>query len=308
MNNAHMATMPDAIANQTMVAADAAPSRLADYIELTKLRMNVLVLATTFVGFFMASAGGLDWALLLHTMIGTALTAASAATLNQLLERNYDRLMPRTRNRPLAAERLPPSEAMVFGIVLGLAGVAQLLLMVNLLTAVLAALTLVSYLFIYTPLKRRTTLNTVVGAIPGALPPVMGFAAASGQVSAHALAVFGILFFWQLPHFLAIAILYRRDYQAGGFIMLPVVDETLDFTTRQILLWAGALIPVSLLPAMLQMTGAAYFAAATLLGLGFLSFGISVAATRSRADARKLFLASIIYLPVLLGVMMADKM
>ena len=284
-----------------------APSAWASFYELTKPRMNFLVVMTTFCGFYMGSRGAIDWTLLLHTILGTALTAAGASVLNQYLERDFDALMPRTRNRPLPAGHVVPVHALAFGTVLGVLGVAYLALAVNPLTSAVGFATLASYVWVYTPLKRRTTLNTVIGAVPGALPPVMGFTAVTGALSPEALSLFGILFFWQLPHFLAIAILYRRDYAAGGFLMLPVVDESLDLTSRQILLWGAALIPVSLLPTMLGMAGAFYFGAATLLGLAFFTFGISCAVTKTRTDARKLFFASIIYLPVLLVVMALDK-
>lgn len=294
--------------SQTTVVADASqPSMLADFYELTKPRLNFLVVITTAVGFYMASHEGMDWALLLHTVLGTALTAAGAGVLNQFIEREHDKRMPRTRNRPLAAERVQPVHALLFGIVLGLIGVVQLAMAVNGLTATLGAITLLSYVFIYTPLKRLTTLNTVIGAIPGAIPPLMGFTAVEGAISTPGLALFAILFFWQLPHFLAIAILYRKDYAAAGFQMLPVIDHNLDFTSRQILLWGAALIPVTLTPTVLHMTGTIYFASAALLGLAFLSYGVSCAVSRTRTDARKLFFASIIYLPMLLGVMMWDK-
>ncbi len=290
------------------------PSRWQDYYELTKPRMNFLVLVTAMVGFYMASrpglvpGGGLDWVLLLHALIGTALTAGSSGVINQFIERGYDALMPRTANRPLAAGRLSLLEAAVFGGVLGVAGIAWLYWWVNPLTALLGAITYMTYILVYTPMKRWSTLCTVVGAIPGALPPVMGFAAASNQVSLEAMVVFAILFFWQMPHFLAIAILYRDDYRAGGFQMLPCVEEGLQMTSRQIIVYSLALLTVSLLPTALRMTGAAYFAAAVVLGIAFLSFGVACATTRTRSDARKLFFASILYLPILLGMMMADRM
>jgi heme o synthase len=290
-------------------AATRVPSRLADFYELTKPRMNFLVVITTMVGFYLASTGGLQWVLLLSTLIGTALTAAGASVLNQYVEREHDRLMPRTRNRPLPADRLAPSEALIFGVTLGVTGVVYLALTVNMLTALLGGFTLLSYVFVYTPLKRHTSLNTIIGAVPGAIPPMMGFTAVEGVVSAQALALFGILFFWQLPHFLAIAIMYRRDYTAGGFRMLPCVDTAdLQFTRRQILLNGLAMIPVTLMPVMLQVAGVVYFTAAVLMGLAFLSFCISCATTGSRTDAVKLFVASIIYLPLLLAVMMFDKL
>jgi heme o synthase len=286
----------------------AGPSRASDFYEMTKPRLNFLVLVTTAVGYYMAADRLSDWPRLLNVLLGTALTAGGASVLNQLLERDYDKLMPRTRNRALPTGRVAPAEALRFGLALSIIGVLYLALFVNILTALLGALTLLSYIFIYTPMKRHTTLNTVIGAIPGAIPPMMGWTAVHGALSPEALALFGILFFWQMPHFLAIAILYRRDYAAGGFKMLPVIDEDLAITSRQILLYALALIPVTLLPALIGMTGAFYFTAAVLLGLGFLSFAVSCAASRERVDARKLFFASIIYLPLLLAAMMMNKL
>jgi len=284
-----------------------APSRLHDFYELTKPRMNLLVVLTTTVGFYMASTAAIDWLLLMHTVIGTALTAAGAAVLNQLVERDFDKLMPRTRNRPLPAGRISPIEALLFGAALGIAGIAYLAVLVNVLTAVLGAITLLTYLFIYTPMKRWTTLNTIIGAIPGAIPSMMGCTAVERHLSTCAIALFLILFFWQMPHFLAIAILYRQDYAAGGFKMLPVIDEDLNCTGHQIVLYAMALVPVSLMPTMVHIAGTFYFAAAVLLGLGFLTYGILCAVKKTRIDARKLFFASIIYLPLLLLVMMLDK-
>ncbi len=288
--------------------ADRTPSRATDFYELTKPRLNFLVLVTTFVGYYMAVGGRGDWAKLLPALLGTALTAAGSGVLNQVIERGPDRLMPRTRNRPLPAGRVSPAEATTYGVTLAAAGLACLAVAVNPLTAGIGAVTLLSYLAVYTPLKRVTTLNTVVGAVPGALPPVMGWTAVHGVLGPQAAVLFCILFFWQMPHFLAIATLYRRDYAAGGFKMLPVVDESLAVTGRQMVLYAAALIPVTLLPTLLNMTGVVYFAVAFLLGMGYLSFAVAAAATRERADARKLFFASIIYLPVLLAVMTTDKL
>jgi protoheme IX farnesyltransferase len=270
--------------------------------------MNFLIIITTMVGYYMASHGALDWLRLFNTILGTLLCASSAGVINQVIERKYDQLMDRTRNRPIPAGRIDPREAFIFGAACGLAGTAYLLITVNALTALLGAFTLLSYVLVYTPLKRITSLNTVVGAVPGAIPPVMGFTAAAGGLSPEALTIFGILFLWQMPHFLAIAILYKRDYAAGGFKMRPVVDPHLEQTRKQILLYGLALIPMTLMPTLLHMAGAVYFTAAVLLGLAFLSFGISCAATRSREDARKLFFASIIYLPLLLAALMLDKM
>jgi len=284
-----------------------AASRVNDFYELTKPRMNLLVVLTTAVGFYMASPGAIEWLLLLHTALGTALTAAGAAVLNQLVERDFDKLMPRTKNRPLPAGRVSPIEALLYGTILGVSGVGYLAMLVNPLTATLGAVTLLSYLFIYTPMKRWTTLNTVIGAVPGAIPPMMGVTAVTGVLSVQAISLFAILFFWQMPHFLAIAILYRQDYAAGGFKMLPVVDEDLSCTGHQIVLYALALVPASLMPVMAHMAGAMYFAAAVVLGLMFLGYGIACAVRKTRVDAKKLFFASIIYLPLLLLVMMIDR-
>jgi protoheme IX farnesyltransferase len=287
--------------------AAAAPSRMRDFYELTKPRMNFLVVITTMVGCYMACIGSMKWLLLVNTLLGTALTAASSAVLNQFVERGYDALMRRTQDRPIPAGRISLLESLLFGASLGIAGLLYLAVFVNLLTAFLGAITLLVYLFLYTPMKRWSTLCTVIGAIPGAIPPVMGFTAFQNALSPAAIAVFGILFIWQMPHFLAIAILYKEDYARGGFRMLPVVDDELYVTARQIVVYSLALIPATLLPAALHIAGVAYFTAAILLGLAFVSFAISTATTRTRTDARKLFFASFIYLPLLLGVMVLDK-
>lgn len=288
--------------------AQAARGRLVDLYELTKPRMNFLVVVTTMVGYYMAAQGLADWAKVAYTLIGTAMTAAGSSVLNQFVERGFDGKMRRTANRPLPAGRIRPFEALLFGIGLSIAGVAMLALFVNALTALLGALTLALYVFIYTPAKRKTTLCTIIGAIPGAIPPVMGFTAVQGAITPQAMTLFTILFIWQMPHFLAIAILYREDYARGGFLMLPVVDEDLDMTGRQIVLYSLCLIPVSLMPALLGMAGTIYFIAALLLGIAFCAFGVVCARSKFRSDARQLFLASIIYLPALLAAMMIDKM
>lgn len=283
-------------------------SRWADFYELTKPRMNFLIVATTMVGYYMAVRSGADWLRLPHALVGTALTAAAAAVFNQLIERKYDALMPRTKDRPLPCHRISSLEAIVMGAGLAAGGLGYLYFDVNPLTALLGAVTLVAYLCIYTPMKRRTSLNTIIGAIPGALPPVMGWTAVRGQITAEAVALFLILFVWQMPHFLAIAILYRDDYAVGGFKMLPVDDENLSVTSRQILLYAAALVPTSLMPVLIGIDGKTYGVAAVVLGLIFLWFAAACARTRARADARKLFFWSIIYLPVLLAIMMLDRM
>jgi protoheme IX farnesyltransferase len=278
-----------------------------DFYELVKPRMNLLILGTTTVGFSIAARTTAEWTRLPNTLFGTALCAASAAILNQYLEREYDGLMPRTAQRPLPTGRIAPVHALVLGIVTGILGGLYLLLFVNWMTAMLGSATLLSYVLVYTPLKRVTTLNTIVGAIPGAVPPMMGWTAVTGSLAAPAWALFGVLFVWQIPHFLAIATLYREDYRLGGFKMLPVNDPTLRATGRQILLYSAAMLPVSLLPTMVGVSGEIYTIAAVLLGVGFFAFCMSCATRRTRAEARKLFFASIIYLPVLLAVLMLDR-
>ncbi len=283
-------------------------SRAGEFYELTKPRMNFLVVVTTMVGYYMAARGLTDdWVRLIHTLLGTALTAAGASVLNQYVERDLDALMPRTANRPLPAGRVTALEALAFGVLLSVCGTVYLALLVNGLTAALGAITLASYVFLYTPMKRWTSLCTVVGAVPGAIPPMMGWTAVTDDLGPQAWALFAILFFWQMPHFLAIAILFRDDYAAGGFKMLPVVDPGLASTSRQIVLYAAALIPVTLFPTIIGMAGVFYFLSATVMGLAFLGFGAQCAITKSRPDARKLFFASIIYLPLLLAAMMLDK-
>jgi protoheme IX farnesyltransferase len=273
-----------------------------------------MVLISAAVGFHLAtsaagsaSGSGSRWVGLLYVLIGTGLTAAASAVINQWIEIDRDRRMPRTRNRPLPAGRISPREALIFGVILGIAGLTFLALFTNLLTFWLGVGTLVSYLAVYTPLKTRSTLNTIVGAVPGALPPVMGYAAGAGVLGPGAVALFGILFLWQMPHFLAIATLYREDYRVGGYRMLPVVDPDLSATSRQILIYCAALLLVSITPSLFGLTGILYAASALLLGTGFAMAGGLFALTRSRQDARTLFFASIIYLPLLLVAMVLDK-
>ncbi len=292
------------------------PSRFADYCTLAKVRLNMMVLITTAVGYHMATSaagsatsmgGGGRWVGLLHVLIGTGLTAGASAVLNQWMEMDRDRKMPRTRNRPLPAGRVRPTEALIFGMILGAAGLGYLAATTNMLTFWVGVLTIGSYLLVYTPLKTVSTLNTIVGAVPGALPPVMGYAAGAGVLGPGAMALFGILFLWQMPHFLAIATLYREDYRAGGYKMLPVVDPDLTATSRQVLIYCAALLLVSIAPSLFGMTGVLYAATALLLGTGFAMAGGLLAMTRTRKDARILFFASIIYLPLLLVVMVLDK-
>ncbi len=295
----------------------ATPARSAGAIvaDLVKARLTTLVLLTTFVGFFMGERGPLDFALMFHALAGTALVAAGAAALNQLLEREYDAKMRRTQNRPLPAGHLEPTTVMIFGSVCATAGLLYLALVVNLLTSVIGAVTLISYLFIYTPLKRVTWLNTVVGAVPGALPPVMGWTAARGELSGEGWALFAILAFWQMPHFFSIAWIYRDDYAKAGFKMLPVIDPDGCRTGQQAVSHALALLFVSLCPFFFKMAGEFYLAGALILGAGYLWFAFQflrqlrfARAELTLVRARQLFLASIIYLPLLLAVMVLDKM
>ena len=282
-------------------------SRLSDFVELAKPRMNFLVLITTAVGYYMAVRHSFEWLKLVHTLLGTAATAAGASALNQWWEKTYDARMHRTANRPLPSRRLAPEEALIFGLTTGIAGTTYLALAVNTLTASLGTLTLLSYVLIYTPLKRHTSLCTLVGAIPGAVPPAMGWTAVHGTLSQEAWALFAILFLWQIPHFLAIAIIYRDDYAAAGFKMLPVVQGNAALTGRQILIYSIALIPASLLPFVIGMSGATYLALAIFLDIVFFSYATSAAKAARRPEARQLFLASIVYLPLLLAAMMMNK-
>lgn len=301
-----LALEPASIASAAPVSA--ARQRAIDFYELTKPRMNFLVVITTMVGYYMAARGWSDWTRLIATLFGTALTAAGASVFNQYVERRLDVRMKRTENRPLPAGRVRPVDALLFGVFISIVGVATLALFVNALTATLGALTLLLYVLVYTPAKRYTSLCTIIGAVPGAIPSVMGFTAVQNTIGAEAMSLFAILFFWQMPHFLAIAILYRDDYERGGFMMLPVVDKQMNMTARQIILYSITMIPVSLLPTLLHMTGSMYPFAALVMGIAFCGFGLVLAKSKSRADARQLFLASIIYLPALLTALMVDKL
>lgn len=276
-------------------------------VELIKARLTTLVLLTTLVGFYLGMRGPLDWAAMCLTLLGTGLLASGAAALNQWLEREHDGRMERTMSRPLPAGQVSPDWVLVFGAACSVLGLGVLALGVNLLTATLGALTLGSYLFVYTPLKRITTLNTAIGAIPGALPPLMGWTAARGEVTAEGWALFAILFFWQLPHFLAIAWLYREDYARAGFAMLPVVDPDGQRTGVQSVSHTLGLLSVSLFPVAFGLVGAAYLVGALVLGLLFLVTAVQFARALTVTSARRLFFASILYLPLLLGLMVASK-
>ncbi len=289
------------------LARPGARERLVDYLELTKPRVTSLVLVTTFVGFFLGSQGPIDLLLLLNTLLGTALVAAGTSALNQYVEREEDGRMLRTRRRPLPAGRIEPAHALAFASSIAVAGLLHLLLTVNLLTAALAALTLLSYVFVYTPMKRVSSLCTLVGAIPGALPPLGGWTAAQGSIAAGGVALFAILFVWQLPHSLSIAILYRDDYARGGFRLLPVVDPAGAMTGRQILAHCLVLLPLSLVPSLLAVAGVVYFYGALLLGLLLTACAVPIVLDATARSARRMLLASVVYLPVLLGLMALDR-
>jgi protoheme IX farnesyltransferase len=284
---------------------------MRDYIALTKPRITWLILMSTGVGYFFGLkrpwSGAADWFLLLHTLIGTGLIASGTAALNQWYEREADCLMRRTAARPLPSGRMTAPRAMWFGIALAIVGFVEMARWVNLLSAVLGALTLASYLFLYTPLKQRSHLSTVVGALPGAMPPLIGYAAAYGGLTPEAWVLFTILFIWQFPHFLAIAWMYREDYARAGIRMLPVVEPDGGSTGRQIILYASTLIPVSLFPVLLGMSGKVYLVGALLLGVWFLYAGVRVAFDRTNVRARQVLLVSVIYLPMIYGLMVFDR-
>ena len=275
--------------------------------DLIKARLTTLVLLTTLVGFYMGWRGPMNFLLMFHVLAGTGLVASGAAALNQLLERDYDARMRRTMSRPLPSGRLQPATVMIFGGVCSVAGLVYLAFLVNPITSVIGAVTLVSYLFIYTPLKRVTWLNTPIGAIPGALPPLMGWTAARGEMSGEGWALFAILAFWQLPHFFAIAWMYRDDYARAGFKMLPLVDADGQRTGQQAVSHTLALLVVSVFPFLFNMAGPVYLAGALILGTAYLWCAIRFARQLTLVRARQLFLASIIYLPLLLVLMVLDK-
>ena len=282
-------------------------TRAADFLALAKPRLNLLVIATAGAGYYMGVGEALDPGTFLHTVSGTALVAGGAAALNQVAERDVDGRMQRTRLRPMPDGRLQPGEARRFGLGLSALGLLQLGFGANLLAAAVALATLVSYVSIYTPLKRRTSAATVIGAVPGALPPVVGWAAARGALTIEAVALFAIVFLWQMPHFLALAWMYRDDFARAGFPFLPVIDPAGRRTARQVLWYASALLPVSLVPAVVGLTGGAYLIGASLLGVGFVVLALRFAVSRTSKRARSLFLGSLVYLPLLWALMIADR-
>ena len=284
-------------------ARTATRARAADYLELTKPRITSFVLLTTAAGFFLGTDGPFDLVNFLHTVFAVALLSSGVSTLNQYFERDLDALMRRTEARPLPAGRMKPSAALAFGLLLTVFGELHLAAFVNALSALCGLSVVVGYLGLYTPLKTRTSLSTVVGAFPGAVPPLLGWAAASGALPTGAWVLFAILFLWQFPHFFAIAWMYREDYARAGILMLPVVEPEGRLTKQQIVLWTLLLVPVSLAPAALGIGGVVYFFGALLLGGLFLCASGAAAVSLSRRNARRVLLASVLYLPFLFGLM-----
>jgi heme o synthase len=301
------ATTDLASAGAVGLASSARTRVIGDFLSLTKPRVNLLVIMTTLIGFHLGAAGSLDPWLLVHTLVGTALVASGAAAFNQVLERDTDRLMRRTRLRPLPDGRLGLLEAGSFALTLSVAGLVELAIGANLLAAAVAFTTLASYALIYTPLKKITSLSTVIGAVPGALPPMIGWAAATGSLTIDAWTLFSIVFFWQMPHVLAVSWMYREDYERAGIRVLPVIEPDGASTARQSVTYAAALIPVSLLPTLIGLAGGVYFAIALVLGVTLLLLCVDFARNRSRGRARRLFLASLLYLPVLWFLLVANR-
>jgi protoheme IX farnesyltransferase len=280
---------------------------VSDLLALTKARLSFLVVVTTFVGFCMASGASLDWVRLFHAVLGTTLSAAAAAVLNQLIESNVDRLMERTRYRPLPAGRMRPGTALAIGLGLAVVGVGYLALTTNGLSAALAALTVAIYLFLYTPLKRKTSLCTLAGAVSGAIPPVIGWTAARPSPDVGAWVLFGVLFTWQMPHFLAIAWMYRDEYAQAGFVMLKREDRSGDATALESLLFTLALCAITIVPFTTGMNSGIYLGGALALDALLLGFAAHFLMQRDRQTARRLFFASILYLPLLLGLMVFTR-
>ena len=287
--------------------ASSEKSWLAVYADLFKARLTFLVLLTTLVGFYIGSVVTVNYVLMLHTILGTAMVASGASALNQLWEREYDARMRRTQDRPLPSGRLQPQFVLFVGCALSVVGLGYLGLAVNWLTCLLGACSLLTYVCVYTPLKRVTWLNTAVGAIPGGLPPLMGWTAARGHLSTDGWALFGILAIWQLPHFMAIAWMYRDEYARAGFKMLPVLDPEGQRTGSQAASHTLALVPVSLCPSLVNLTGPIYFVGALTLGLVFIWAAVQFSRQLTQSRARRLFYVSILYLPLLLGLMVLDK-
>ena len=281
--------------------------RVAAFVELTKPRIAILLVLTSAAGFYLGSKGTFDFVLFANSMISIALLAFGVATLNQYWERDLDKLMKRTSTRPLPTSKVTPTEALVFGILQCVVAEAYLFLLVNALTAFLGLLVIVGYVLVYTPLKTRTSVSTAIGAIPGALPPLMGWTAVANDITLGAWALFAMQFLWQFPHFLAIAWMYREEYAKAGILMLPVVEPAGKITMRQIVMFTIMLVPVSLAPFFFEISGPIFLGAAVILGIVFLIASIRVARSKTNERAKHLLLVSVIYLPLLFIFMVADK-
>ena len=282
--------------------------RLLDYIALAKPELTLLSVTTALGAAYLAAGDPVPYWSLFHVFVGTILVGAGAGALNQYAERHYDAMMHRTENRPLPSGRLEPTEALALGSVAAIGGVIYLSAFTNVLAGFLAIVTLVTYLFLYTPLKRMTPFSTVIGGVPGALPPMIGWAAVAGGLSMGAWALFFILFFWQMPHFHSLAWMYRKDYARAGYRLLTVVDPSGAVASRQILIYSAALVPAALMPTMVGTLGITYFLGASLLSGGFLVLAIRLYRNRTNGNARMLFLASLVYLSVLIGLMIFDRL
>lgn len=299
--------LPVETAAPVVASMPAASGKLRAYYELTKPRITLLVVLTAAAGFAMGSGSAIDYAGLLHMAVGIAVLSSGIGTLNQYIERATDGLMRRTEARPLPAGKLSARQALLFGLALSAAATAYLALFVNVLSAAFGLLTFAGYLFVYTPLKTRTTFSVVLGALPGAMPPFIGWVAARNDVTVEAWILFAILFLWQFPHFLAIAWMYKEDYARAGIKMLPVVETDTRYTAQQIVIYTLVLVPVSLLPVAVHLAGMVYMVGACLLGLAFLYFSARAAVLRTKWQARQLLLASVLYLPVLFALMVLNR-
>jgi protoheme IX farnesyltransferase len=282
-------------------------SRALDYIALTKPELTLLSVVTALGGAYLAGGHSLSLSLLMNTFFGTLFAGGGAGALNQYIERDFDAQMRRTEHRPLPAGRILPRNALLLGVLLSLTGVIELAVFTHILAAFLALVTLTSYLFIYTPLKRITPFATVVGGIPGAIPPLIGWAAVSGELSMGAWSLFFILFFWQMPHFLSLGWMYRKDYARANYKLLTVLDPSGDASSRQILIYCVALIPAAFMPTLVGILGVIYFVGSLVLTLGFLWLAVRLVQERTNPNARRLFFASLIYLSVLVGLMILDR-
>jgi heme o synthase len=283
-------------------------SRISDYITLMKPELTFLSVITAMAGVFLASPGSIPFGVSLHVLLGTTLLGGGAGALNQFIEREYDGMMRRTEHRPLPSGRLSPAEVLVFGAALSVLGILDLTLFTNFLTGFLAVVTLVTYLFLYTPLKRITPWSTAVGGIPGALPPVIGWTAVRNEITLEAWVLFAVLFFWQMPHFFSLAWMYRKDYARAGYKMLTVLDPSGSVTSIHIIAYSTLLLFASLMPGVLGYAGVIYVGVALLLSMAFIGSGIQLWISCSNESARRVFFASLIYLPVLFLFMIIDKL